>query len=142
MNLVADSIHNFTDGLAIGVAYLAGIQIGIATTLAVVFHEIPHEMGNFFVLLYAGFSKTRALLFNALTGMTAILGTLLALSIGSRLRSFSNAILPIAAGGFLYIAGSDLLPELIREEKPRNSLHQLIAMAIGVAIIFCLSLLD
>lgn len=138
MNLAADSIHNFADGLIIGVSYLASVEIGISTTLAVVFHEIPHEMGNFFVLLYAGFSKTRALLFNLLTAITAIAGTVLALIIGSKLESFSNAILPIAAGGFIYIAGTDLLPELSHDTTPAASLRQLVAMAAGVAIIWLL----
>jgi zinc and cadmium transporter len=141
VNIVAAAIHNFTDGLIIGVAYLVSVPIGVSTTLAVVFHEIPDELGNFFVLLYAGFSKPRALLFNVLSGAVAILGTLLALLIGSQVQSFSSAILPFAAGGFIYIAGSDLVPELHKEPGVRNSLAQLAAMAVGVGIILLLKLL-
>jgi zinc and cadmium transporter len=141
VNIVAVAIHNFTDGLIIGVAYLASIPIGVSTTLAVVFHEIPDEMGNFFVLLYAGFSKPKALLINVLSGAVAILGTLVALLVGSQVQSFSAAILPFAAGGFVYIAGSDLVPELHKQPGVRNSLAQLIAMAVGVGIILLLKLL-
>jgi len=140
MNITADGIHNFTDGLIIGVSYLASIKVGVATTLAVMFHEIPHEFGNFFVLLYAGFSKRRALLLNFLSALAAIAGTALALLIGSRLERLSASILPFAAGGFIYIAGSDLLPELHKETDVRRSLFQLIAMAAGVGIILGLNL--
>lgn len=142
MNLTADSIHNFTDGVIIGVAYLASIPIGISTTLAVMFHEIPHELGNFFVLLYAGFSKTRALLLNFLSAIVAILGTLLALLIGSRVSSFSHVVLPLAAGGFIYIAGSDLLPELHKETSLARSLIQLLAMGAGAGMILCLTFFE
>jgi zinc and cadmium transporter len=111
MNLAADAIHNFTDGLIIGVSYLASVPIGVSTTLAVMFHEIPHELGNFFVLLYAGFSKTQALLLNFLSAVIAILGTLLALFIGSKVASFSrsslqrNAASGAARGGVPACAG-------------------------------------
>ncbi len=94
MNLVTDFIHNLMDGLIIGASYLAGLEIGLSTTLAIVFHE----MGNFFVLLYAGFSKTKALVFNCLSGVGAIFGTLLALFIGSRMKSFAQEMLPLGGG--------------------------------------------
>jgi zinc and cadmium transporter len=87
--------------MIIGASYLVSVPIGIATTLAVIAHEIPHELGNFFVLLYAGFSRSRALLFNFLSACAAILGTVLALVIGSSAESFSAAVLPVAAGGFI-----------------------------------------
>jgi zinc and cadmium transporter len=142
MNLAADAIHNFTDGLIIGVSYLVSIPVGVSTTLAVMFHELPHELGNFFVLLYAGFPKTRALLLNFLSAVIAILGTLLALFIGSRVESFSQAVLPFAAGGFIYIAGSDLFPELHKETSVRRSLIQLLAMGAGAGVMVCLTLLE
>ena len=96
--------------------------------------RIPHELGNFFVLLYAGFTKTRALFFNFLTGLFAILGTLVALLVGSRVEDFSSMMLPLAAGGFIYIAGSDLVPELNKEVELSKSLVQLIAIATGVGL--------
>jgi zinc and cadmium transporter len=142
MNLFADGVHNFIDGTIIGASYLVSLPVGIATTLAVIFHEIPHELGNFFVLLYAGFTKTRALFFNFLTGLFAILGTLLALLVGSRAEHFSLLMLPLAAGGFIYIAGSDLVPELNKEVELSKALVQLIAIAIGVGLMLLLTLVE
>ena len=142
MNLSADAIHNFTDGLIIGASYLVSVRIGIATTLAVMLHEIPHEMGNFFVLIYAGFSRSKALFFNFLSATAAITGTIAALLIGSRVQSFSSAMLPFAAGGFIYIAGSDLLPELIREPGVKKSLVQLAAMMAGAGFILFSNLIS
>ncbi len=142
MNLFADGVHNFIDGTIIGASYLASFPLGIATTLAVIFHEIPHELGNFFVLLYAGFTKTRALFFNFLTGLFAIFGTLIVLLVGSRLEHLSLLMLPLAAGGFIYIAGSDLVPELNKEVELSKSLVQLIAIAIGVGLMLLLTLVE
>ena len=142
MNLFADAIHNFMDGVIIGASFLVSVPIGIATTLAVISHEIPHELGNFFVLLYAGFSRSKALLFNFLSACTAILGTVLALVIGAKVQSFSVAVLPFAAGGFIYIAGSDLVPELHKETSFPKSFGQMIAMGMGIGLMLCLTLLD
>ena len=142
MNLFADGVHNFIDGTIIGGSYLISLPVGVATTLAVIFHEIPHELGNFFVLLYAGFTKTKALFFNFLTGLFAILGTLVALLVGSRVEHFSLLMLPLAAGGFIYIAGSDLVPELNKEVEPSKSLIQLIAIATGVGLMLLLTLVE
>lgn len=103
-NLVADGVHNFIDGMIIGASYLVSLPVGIATTMAVVFHEIPHELGNFFVLLYAGFTKAKALFFNFLSALCAILGTIISLLVGSTVENFSALMLPLAAGGFIYIA--------------------------------------
>jgi zinc and cadmium transporter len=138
LNLAADAIHNFTDGAIIGASYLVSIPIGVSTTVAVIAHEIPQELGNFFVLLYAGFSRTRALFYNFLSAIFAIAGTVLALMVGSRAIRFSDFMLPFAAGGFLYIAGSDLLPELQKEATMQKSMLQLAAMTFGAAIIWLL----
>ena len=142
MNLFADGVLNFIDGTIIGASYLVSLPVGIATTLAVIFHEIPHELGNFFVLLYAGFTKTRALFFNFLTGLFAILGTLVALLVGSRVEHFSLLMLPLAAGGFIYIAGSDLVPELNKESDLFKSVIQMMAIALGVGLMLLLTLLE
>jgi zinc and cadmium transporter len=142
MNLFADGVHNFIDGTIIGASYLVSLPVGIATTIAVIFHEIPHELGNFFVLLYAGFTKTKALFFNFLTGLFAILGTLVALLVGSRVEDFSSMMLPLAAGGFIYIAGSDLVPELNKEVELSKSLVQLVAIATGVGLMLLLALVE
>ena len=142
MNLLADAVHNLIDGMIIAASYLVSFPVGIATTIAVIFHEIPHELGNFFVLLYAGFTKTKALFFNFLTGLFAILGTLVALSVGSEAEDFSSFMLPLAAGGFIYIAGSDLVPELNKEVALSKSLVQLVAIATGVGLMLLVTLVE
>ena len=142
MNLLADGAHNFIDGVIIGASYVVSLHVGIATTLAVIFHEIPHELGNFFVLLYAGFTKRKALFFNFVSALFAILGTLLSLAIGSRVAEFSSMMLPLAAGGFIYIAGSDLVPELNKESTLSKSLVQMVAIAVGVGLMLLLDMLE
>jgi zinc and cadmium transporter len=139
---LADRAHNFIDGVIIGASYIVSLHVGVATTLAVIFHEIPHELGNFFVLLYAGFSKKKALFFNFLSALFAILGTLLSLSVGSRIAEFSSMMLPLAAGGFIYIAGSDLVPELNKESTLGKSLVQMLAIAVGVGLMLLLDMLE
>jgi zinc and cadmium transporter len=142
VNLLADAVHNFIDGLIIGASYLVSVPIGVATTLAVVMHEIPHEIGDFFVLLLAGFTKTRALFFNFLSALFAVLGTILSLLIGVRMEHFSTVMLPLAAGGFIYIAGSDLIPELNKEVEASKSTMQLVAIAAGVGLMLLLALME
>jgi zinc and cadmium transporter len=142
MNLLADGVHNFIDGLIIGASYVVSIHVGVATTLAVIFHELPHELGNFFILLYAGFTKAKALFFNFLSALLAILGTVFALWIGSEVEDFAMAMLPLAAGGFIYIAGSDLVPELNKEVEISKSVIQLLAIGAGVGMMLLLTLIE
>jgi len=143
MNLLGDTVHNFLDGLIIGGSYLVSIPLGVATTLAVVFHEIPQEIGDFGVLIYGGFPKSKALFFNFLTALTAILGAILALSFGFLVKGSVPILIPFAAGNFIYIAGSDLIPE-IRREQPETleSALQLTAIALGILIMFSLVFLE
>jgi len=140
LNLIADGVHNLIDGMMIGASYLISLPLGIATTLAVVFHEIPQEIGDFGILLHAGFTKKRALFFNFMSATLAMLGTTIALLVGSSLESFSSVMLPFTAGGFIYIAGSDLLPELQKELEPAKSTVQLLAMAGGIGLMLILRL--
>jgi len=142
MNLLADAAHNMIDGMIIGVSYQVSLSVGIATTTAVIFHEIPHELGNFFILLYAGLTKSKALFFNFISGCFAILGTVVALMIGARVERFSSIMLPLAAGGFIYIAGSDLVPELNKESDLGKSTVQMIGILIGVGLMWLLTLLE
>lgn len=142
MNLFGDSIHNFIDGLIIGASYLVSIPVGIATTLAVIFHEIPQEIGDFGVLLHGGFTKTRALFYNFLTALTAVVGGIIALIIGTRTEHLTSFLIPFAAGSFIYIAGSDLIPELHKEVSLKKSIAQFVVMLCGVLIIASLLLLE
>ncbi|MFC2143362.1 ZIP family metal transporter [Candidatus Aenigmatarchaeota archaeon] len=138
INLIGDAIHNFIDGMIIGASYLASVTTGITTTIAVILHEIPQEIGDFGVLLYAGFSKKRALMMNFLSAITAILGTIVSLVLATYVEGITMFLLPFAAGGFIYIAGSDLIPELHKEEKMSKSIIQLIFFILGMMIMYLL----
>jgi zinc and cadmium transporter len=142
MNLIGDGVHNFVDGLIIGASYLVSIPVGIATTAAVVFHEIPQEIGDFGVLLHGGFSRGKALLFNFVTALTAILGAVLALLLAGQIEGLTLIILPFAAGNFLYIAGSDLIPELHDHVSVKSSLLQFMIFVLGIAAMALLLLLE
>jgi len=142
LNLLADGLHNFLDGMIIAASFLAGPIVGLATTVAVAFHEIPQEMGDFAILIKAGFSRWRALLFNLLSALVAVLGAIVALLVGSLSEDFIIIMLSLAAGGFIYIAGSDLVPELHKETGLKKSLIQLLAIIGGMAIIFMLILIE
>jgi len=142
MNLFGDAIHNFIDGLIIGGSYIVSLPLGIATTLAVVFHEIPQEIGDFGVLIYGGFKKFKALVFNFLSALMAILGALVSLGLGFYMEGFTVFLIPFAAGGFIYIAGSDLIPELQKEAKPSKSALQLTAFIFGILCLLSLVFLE
>lgn len=138
MNLLGDALHNFTDGMIIAGSFLVSVPIGIATTVAVVLHEIPQEMGDFGVLLHSGMSVKRALFFNFITALTAVLGAVFILVLDLDVEAVTHFIIPITAGGFLYIASSDLIPELHKDVKPLNSLIQLLSLLAGVGVMFLL----
>jgi zinc and cadmium transporter len=142
LSLIASGLHNFIDGLLIGASYLAGTSIGLATTLAVVLHEIPHELGDFSVLVNAGFKPIKALVYNFLSALLAIAGAVFALAVSSNPQMVTQFVLPITAGGFIYIAGSDLIPELHKELKRSAILIQLFAMALGVGLMFLIKILE
>jgi zinc and cadmium transporter len=142
MNLIGDSVHNFIDGLIIGASYLTSIQLGIATTMAVVLHEIPQEIGDFGVLIHGGFKIRKALFLNFVTALAAVMGTIVSLIIGSYAISLTNFLLPFAIGSFIYIAGSDLIPELHKETKPIKSFVQLFMLLIGIGIMYLFLLLE
>lgn len=143
MNLVGDVVHNFIDGVIIAASYLISIPVGIATTLAVVFHEIPQEMGDFGVLLHGGFSRMKALFYNFLTALTAVLGAVISLLLAAKIENLTAFLIPFAAGTFIYIASSDLIPELHKEEfEWKKSLLQFVAISLGVVIMLVLLLLE
>ena len=138
MNLLGDTIHNFIDGLIIGASYLVNIQVGIATTIAVILHEIPQEVGDFGVMLHGGFSKTKALFLNFLTALTAILGALVSLLVSTKIENITVFLIPFAAGTFIYIASTDLIPELHKECKPHLSTLQTIMFILGILVMLAI----
>lgn len=131
LNLLGDGIHNFIDGIIIAASFLSAESLGIITTVAVIMHEIPQELGDFGVLIYGGFSKTKALLFNLLSAIFAIVGALATYFFISYLPSISY-ILAFAAGGFIYIAMTDLIPELHKETNTKNSIIEIIFFLLGI----------
>ncbi len=140
--LVSDGLHNLLDGVLIGASYMAGRSVGLATTFAVIFHELPHEIGDFGVLLHSGYSRSRALLFNFLSACIAIAGVGIAFVFQSSMNDFPAIALPLTAGTFLYIAGSNLTPELHKENAPLKSLMQLAALLAGVGFMLLLLLVE
>lgn len=132
MILLGDGVHNFIDGLIIAASYLVSIEVGVATTIAVILHEIPQEIGNFGVLIHAGYSTTRALWYNFLSALAAVLGAVIALFLGGITEQFALWLLPLTAGGFIYIALSDLIPELHKDMRAGQGVIQVIAILVGV----------
>lgn len=144
MNLVGDAVHNLIDGMIVAAAYLVSIPAGIVTTIAVMLHEIPQEIGDFGVLLYGGYSPKKALLYNFLSGLVGVVGALIALLVGARVEGFADYLLPITAGAFIYIAGSDLIPELnLRHSNSAGqSALQLVMMVLGASVMLLPGLLE
>jgi len=141
MNLIGDGIHNLIDGLIIAAAYFVNLPLGIATTLAVIVHEIPQEIGDFGVLLYAGFSKRKALFFNFLSALMAMIGAIIGILFSENYQAFVSIIIPLAAGGFLYIAGSDLIPEIHKNQEKGFPFKNLIGILLGILIMYLLTFL-
>jgi len=138
LNLIGDGVHNFIDGMIIAATYIISFaagnyQLGFATTLAVIFHEIPQEIGDFGVLIYGGFSKRKALTYNFLSAVTAILGAITTYFL-TYVQSIETLLVPFAAGGFIYIAATDLMPELHKKSRAGASIGQLLAIALGIGL--------
>lgn len=138
MMLIGDGVHNVTDGILIATTYLVDIQLGIATTIAVILHEIPQEIGDFAVLLHSGFSRSHALLWNFISALMAFVGAIAVLLLHEHIAGLEQMILPLIAGNFLYIAGSDLIPELHKESRLKNATFQLLAMLAGILLMYSL----
>lgn len=143
LNLAADFTHNFTDGLAIGASYLVSINVGMVTTLTILLHEFPHEIGDFAILIQSGCSKRRAMMLQLVTAVGALLGTfvgLVAESAGSGTATLW--ILPFTAGGFIYIALVSVLPELLEDTTMWQTVKELVALVIGVGLMVFITYLE
>lgn len=136
--LVSDGVHNFVDGLAIGAAFIISPALGIATTLAIALHEIPQEVGDFALLLHAGYSRAKALFVNLLSGLVAVLGTVVAFWAQNSIESAVPLIGGFSAGMFIYIAAADLVPELHATTGIKRSLIQVVAIIVGLAAMLLL----
>ena len=143
INLIGDAVHNFIDGVLIAASYLASPSLGVATTLAVLLHEIPQELGDFAVLIHGGLSVRRAVLLNLGSASAAVVGTLVTLAWGAVAGSaITAALLPVAAGGFVYIAAADLIPELHRDRTWHALLQQGTLIAAGIAVMSLLTMVE
>ena len=140
--LFSDALHNFLDGVAIAASFLVSPEIGFATTIAIIFHEIPQEIGDFGILLHAGYSRTKALWLNLLTALTAVLGALATVLLGGFADGVVDLLLPVAAGSFLYIALADLIPELHKRRGAGRFAAQIGAMLLGIVLMYSLLFLE
>ncbi|MEM4989383.1 ZIP family metal transporter [Collimonas sp. H4R21] len=139
MILVGDGLHNFTDGILIAAAFLADPHLGLITGLAIIVHEIPQEIGDFIVLLNAGFSRTRAYVYNLICSLMAVVGGLLGYFTLERGMEWIPYVLVFASSGFIYIAVSDLMPQMQRRATLRETIPQILLIGAGVAIVLFLT---
>lgn len=141
-NLVGDAMHNFVDGSIVAASFLVSTQLGIATSVAVALHEIPQELGDFAILVRAGLKPRRALVLNLLSAATAILGAVVTLIVASSIPGVERILVPVTAGAFVYIASTDLLPELHKEPEVGRSVVQLVGVLAGVGVMALMLLFE
>ncbi len=136
LNIIGDAIHNFLDGAVIAISFLNSTALGIVTTIAVVAHEIPQEISDFAVLIYGGFSKAKALIYNFATALTAVVGALVTFFYSSAVESSSTYLISFVVGAFTYIASTDLIPEIQKEKDLKKSFAQFILLVLGIFLIW------
>ncbi|ODS38929.1 zinc/iron permease [Candidatus Altiarchaeales archaeon WOR_SM1_SCG] len=139
--LISDGVHNFIDGLIIAGSFVINPSVGIVTTLAVALHEIPQELGDFGVLVYGGFDKTKALLLNFISALTAILGGIAGYFLSAWIEGSAVYLLPFAAGNFIYIAASDLIPEIKHRENLKKSLLHFVVFLCGIGLMLLIKII-
>ena len=142
LNLAADFTHNFTDGLAIGASYLAGKSIGIVTTVTILLHEVPHEIGDFAILVQSGYPKRKAMLLQLLTAVGAIAGTVCGLLAEGGGAAATAWILPFTAGGFIYIATVSVIPEILEDSSVSQSIKEVLAIFVGIGMMVLIGYLE
>ena len=141
LNLIGDGIHNFVDGMVIAASFLIGFSVVLATTVAVIFHELPQEMGDYGILVYGSFKRGRALLLNFVVALMVILGGISAVFFIETVEALSGLLIAFAAGGFIYLAASELIPELHREKSFKKSALQFVIFILGIALIWSLGII-
>jgi len=139
-NLIGDGLHNFIDGTIIAGAFLVDIRLGIGTTVAVALHEIPQEVSDFSILVYAGLSRVKAILYNLAFGLTSVLGVIIIFVFADRVENLIPVLIAIAAGNFIYLAMADLVPELHHEDNPKRVWMQMLWVLIGISIMYSISM--
>ena len=141
LNLIGDGVHNFIDGMVIAASFATDVKLGFVTTVAVAAHEIPQEIGDFGILIYGGFSKKRALLYNLLTALTAVAGAFAAYLSFGRVLWLKDYLIPFTAGGFIYIALVDMMPELHKKARGGKIALQLATILSGIFLMWWLKII-
>ena len=141
LNVLGNVIHNFIDGMIIAASFNIEFSVGLATTIAVIFHELPQEMGNYGILVYAGFDKARALLLNFGAALSVVVGGVFAIFFLVTVEALSGALIAFSAGAFLYLSASELIPELQEEDDFWKSLAQFGIFLLGLAVIWYLGII-
>ena len=136
MNLIGDAVHNFIDGLILAVSFVVSVGLGISATIAIAFHEIPQEIGDFGVLVYGGYTRRKALTLNFIIALTAVLGGVVGYVISRHVEEVIGFLLAFAAGGFIYIAATDLVPEIKKEVDVRKSITTILVFIGGIALMW------
>jgi len=136
MNLIGDSVHNFIDGLIISASFIISIPLGLTTTIAIAAHEIPQEIGDFGVLIYGGFEKKKAIVLNFIVALTVVAGGIIGYFISKSIEQVAVYLLPFAAGGFIYIAATDLVPEIKKELDIKKSMATIFVFICGILIMW------
>ncbi|MBU4422128.1 ZIP family metal transporter [Patescibacteria group bacterium] len=137
--LVADAVHNFIDGIAIASAFVVNIKLGLVAWLAIASHEIPQELGDFGILIHGGWPRKKALIFNFLSAFTVILGGLFAYFLATKINT--SFLLSFAAGSFIYISASDLIPEIKNNENLKENIIHFLSFLFGILLILLVKLI-
>lgn len=140
MNLIGDSIHNFIDGLIISASFIASIPLGFTTTVAIAAHEIPQEIGDFGVLIYGGFEKKKAIVLNFIVALMIVAGGIVGYFISKTVEQAVVFLLPFAAGGFIYIAATDLVPEIKKEVDIKKSMATMLVFICGILMMWAVKI--
>lgn len=141
LNLIGDGIHNFVDGMIIAASFLVAFPVGLTTTIAVIFHELPQEMGDYGILIYSGFTRGRALLLNFLVAVLVVLGGISAVFFLEAVEMLSGLLIAFSAGGFIYLAASELIPEFQEERSFKKSIVQFVVFSLGLALVWSLGVI-
>lgn len=142
LNLWGDALHNFVDGIVIATSFLTEIRLGMVATFAIILHEIPQEISDFGIMIYGGFKKTKALFLNFLCGLTAVLGAVAGFFLAGTFENFSKFLIPFTAGGFIYIASSDLIPELHKQKEEKYANLSFLLFLVGIILMYIVKIIN
>jgi zinc and cadmium transporter len=140
LNVLGDGIHNFIDGMIIAASFTAGFSVGLATTIAVIFHELPQEMGDYGILIYAGFERSKALILNFMAALSVVVGGVFGIFFLGTVEALSGLLIAFSAGAFIYLSASELIPELQEEDDLWRSLVQFGVFLVGLFAIWYLGI--